>query len=293
MRAVLTALVLAITPTQAFPNDCEPGLVDLRVFLYSGVVRDKDPDWFFLFEDPSDVSCQLTVETGDTQEVRLSDILLDDNTPEFKMFFEFGCHEPDASFTMVCYDADDFEPIVRDDAIVFVADPVTPWPPSGVKQTLVDNLDPRFTFTYKMEYESSEPEPEPQVPEIDDVPPPEENDDAKDNVGGGEERTEEDDDVPTVPAPAPGPSSKKKKSSSGVPLGIVVAAVAAAAVLAFCTGAACCVMRRKKEPKTVYVDEGMELGEVSVLEQKATAISSEDLEATPVAELPPSVGKMI
>ena len=48
-----------------------------------------------------------------------------------------------------------------------------------------------------------------------------------------------------------------------------------------------------KEPKTVYVDEGMELGEVSVLEQKATAISSEDLEATPVAELPPSVGKMI
>ena len=49
----------------------DAGLVDLRVFLYSGVVRDKDPDWFFLFEDPSDVSCQLTVETGDTQEVRL------------------------------------------------------------------------------------------------------------------------------------------------------------------------------------------------------------------------------
>ena len=96
-----------------------------------------------------------------------------------------------------------------------------------------------------------------------------------------------------MPAPAPQPSSKKKKSQSGVPLGIVVAAVAAAAVLAFCTGAACCIARRKKEPKTVYVDEGMELGEVSVLEQKATAISSEDLEATPVAELPPSVGKMI
>jgi hypothetical protein len=96
-----------------------------------------------------------------------------------------------------------------------------------------------------------------------------------------------------VPAPAPGPSSKKKKSSNGVPLGIVVAAVAAAAVLAFCTGAACCIVKSKKEPKTVYVDEGMELGEVSVLEQKATAISSEDLEATPVAELPPSVGKMI
>ena len=169
-------------------------------------------------------------------------------------------------------------------------------PRSGVKQTLVDNLDPRFTFTYKMEYESSEPEPEPEpeAPEddvTDEIPP--EEDDAQDNVGGGEERTEEDDDVPTVPAPAPGPASKKKKSESGVPIGIVVAAVAAAAVLAFCTGAACCVMRRKKEPKTVYVDEGMELGEVSVLEQKATAISSEDLEATPVAELPPSVGKMI
>jgi len=195
---------------------------------------------------------------------------------------------------MVCYDADDFEPIVRDDAIVFVADPVTPWPESGVKQTLVDNLDPRFTFTYKMEYESSEPEPEAPADDVtDEIPPEEESDDERDNVGGGEERTEEDDDVPTVPAPAPSPQSKKKKSSSGVPLGIVVAAVAAAAVLAFCTGAACCVMRRKKEPKTVYVDEGMELGEVSVLEQKATAISSEDLEATPVAELPPSVGKMI
>lgn len=292
MRAVLASLVLALVPAQAFPNDCDAGLVDLRVFLYSGVVRDKDPDWFFLFEDPSDVSCQLTVEAGDTQVVRLSDILLDDNTPEFKMFFEFGCHEPDSTFTMVCYDADDFEPIVRDDAIVFVADPVTPWPPSGVKQTLVDNLDPRFTFTYKMEYESSEPE-VPEIPEddvTDEIPP---EDDGQDNVGGGEERTEEDDDVPTVPAPAPGPSSKKKKSESGVPIGIVVAAVAAAAVLAFCTGAACCVLRRKKEPKTVYVDEGMELGEVSVLEQKATAISSEDLEATPVAELPPSVGKMI
>ena len=72
-----------------------------------------------------------------------------------------------------------------------------------------------------------------------------------------------------------------------------MAAVAAAAVLAFCTGAACCIVKSKKEPKTVYVDEGMELGEVSVLEEKAKAISSEDLEATPVAELPPSVGKMI
>ena len=70
----------------------DAGLVDLRVFLYSGTVRDKDPDWFFLFEDPSDVSCQLTVETGDTQEVRLSDILLNSNEPVFKMFFEFGCH---------------------------------------------------------------------------------------------------------------------------------------------------------------------------------------------------------
>ncbi len=174
------------------------------------------------------MSCQLTVEgPEDVKEVRLSDILLDDNTPEFKMFFEFGCHEPDSTFTMVCYDADDFEPIVRDDAIVFVADPVTPWPPSGEKQTLVDNLDPRFTFTYKMEYESSEPEPEPEAPapedDVTDEIPPEE-DDAQDNVGGGEERTEEDDDVPTVPAPAPGPASKKKKSSSGVPHGRVVCA---------------------------------------------------------------------
>ena len=35
---------------------------------------------------------------------------------------------------------------------VFIADPVTQWPKSGVKQTLVDNLDTKFTFTYKFVY---------------------------------------------------------------------------------------------------------------------------------------------
>ena len=35
---------------------------------------------------------------------------------------------------------------------VFIADPVTTWPKSGVKQTLVDNLDTKFSFTYKFVY---------------------------------------------------------------------------------------------------------------------------------------------
>ena len=38
---------------------------------------------------------------------------------------------------------------------VFIADPVTQWPKSGVKQTLVDNLDTSFTFTYKFVYGSN------------------------------------------------------------------------------------------------------------------------------------------
>jgi hypothetical protein len=49
----------------------------------------------------------------DVKEVRLSDILLNSNEPDFKMFFEFGCHEVDSIFTMVCYDWDPQQPVVR------------------------------------------------------------------------------------------------------------------------------------------------------------------------------------
>ena len=43
--------------------------------------------------------------------MRLSDILLNSNEPDFKMFFEFGCHEVDSIFTMVCYDWDPNQPV--------------------------------------------------------------------------------------------------------------------------------------------------------------------------------------
>ena len=92
-------------------------MVDLHVFLYSGVVRDLDPDFFGSNSGDSDAACQMTVEPADSsldvKEVRLSDILLNSNEPDFKMFFEFGCHEVDSIFTMVCYDWDPQQPVVR------------------------------------------------------------------------------------------------------------------------------------------------------------------------------------
>ena len=83
----------ARTPRE--PADAgEAPLVDLHVFLYSGVVRDLDPDFFGSNSGDSDAACQMTVEPADSsldvKEVRLSDILLNSNEPDFKMFFEFG-----------------------------------------------------------------------------------------------------------------------------------------------------------------------------------------------------------
>ena len=84
--------------TNAAPRGTAPAgeapLVDLHVFLYSGVVRDLDPDFFGSNSGDSDAACQMTVEPADSsldvKEVRLSDILLNSNEPDFKMFFEFG-----------------------------------------------------------------------------------------------------------------------------------------------------------------------------------------------------------
>ena len=106
----------ARTPREPAPAGEAP-LVDLHVFLYSGVVRDLDPDFFGSNSGDSDAACQMTVEPADSsldvKEVRLSDILLNSNEPDFKMFFEFGCHEVDSIFTMVCYDWDPQQPVVR------------------------------------------------------------------------------------------------------------------------------------------------------------------------------------
>ena len=82
---------------------------------------------------------------------------------------------------------------------VFIADPVTTWPKSGVKQTLVDNLDTSFTFTYKFVYGNNL------------------------NADGATE----DDDVPIVRGD---PVSKKKKSDSGIDLGLAIGVLIAAVI---------------------------------------------------------------
>ena len=206
----------------------------------------------------------MTVEPADSsldvKEVRLSDILLNSNEPDFKMFFEFGCHEIDSIFTMVCYDWDPNQPVVRSGEEVFIADPVTQWPKSGVKQTLVDNLDTSFTFTYKFVYGSNL------------------------NADGA---TEDDDARRGVLAPVASmastlpvcaqvpivrgdPVSKKKKSDSGIDLGLAIGVLIAAVILAFCCGAACCVYRRRKDEPVAEVN-GMEMGEVTVIESAPEA----------------------
>ena len=171
------------------------------------------------------------------------------------MFFEFGCHEVDSIFTMVCYDWDPQQPVVRAGEEVFIADPVTQWPKSGVKQTLVDNLDTKFTFTYKFVYGSNL------------------------NADGATE----DDDVPIVRGD---PVSKKKKSGSGIDLGLAIGVLIAAVILAFCCGAACCVYRRRKGDPVAEVN-GMEMGEVTVIESapeatvKAVEVPPPPVEGTP------------
>ena len=153
---------------------------------------------------------------------------------------------------------------------------MTQWPKSGVKQTLVDNLDTKFTFTYKFVYGSNL------------------------NADGATE----DDDVPIVRGD---PVSKKKKSDSGIDLGLAIGVLIAAVILAFCCGAvrgprplnasrrwriranftqACCVYRRRKGDPVAEVN-GMEMGEVTVIESapeatvKAVEVPPPPVEGTP------------
>ena len=145
--------------------------------------------------------------------------------------------------------------VVRAGEEVFIADPVTQWPKSGVKQTLVDNLDTSFTFTYKFVYGSNL------------------------NADGATE----DDDVPIVRGD---PVSKKKKSGSSIDLGLAIGVLIAAVILAFCCGAACCVYRRRKGDPVAEVN-GMEMGEVTVIESapeatvKAVEVPPGPVEGTP------------
>ena len=77
----------------------------------------------------------------------------------------------------------------------------------------------------------------------------------------------EDDDVPIVRGD---PVSKKKKSDSGIDLGLAIGVLVAAVILAFCCGAACCVYRRRKDDPVAEVN-GMEMGEVTVIESAPEA----------------------
>ena len=169
------------------------------------------------------------------------------------MFFEFGCHTKDSIFTMVCYDWEPNQAVVRNGEEVFIADPLIEWPRSGEKQNLIDNEDSRFTFTHKFVYGSNL------------------------NADGATE----DDDVPIRPAVST--SSKKKKDESGIDLGLAIGILVAAIILAFCCGAACCIARRRKDAPVAEVD-GMEMAEVTVIESKAIEVPPEyDIEATPAA----------
>ena len=66
------------------------------------------------------------------------------------------------------------------------------------------------------------------------------------------------------------PVSSKKKSDSGIDLGLAIGVLVAAVILAFCCGAACCVYRRRKDEPVAEVN-GMEMGEVTVIESSESA----------------------
>ena len=93
----------------------------------------------------------------------------------------------------------------------------------------------------------------------------------------------EDDDVPIVRGD---PVSKKKKSGSSIDLGLAIGVLIAAVILAFCCGAACCVYRRRKGDPVAEVN-GMEMGEVTVIESapeatvKAVEVPPPPVEGTP------------
>ena len=89
-----------------------------------------------------------------------------------------------------------------------------------------------------------------------------------------------------VPIVRGDPVSKKKKSDSGIDLGLAIGVLIAAVILAFCCGAACCVYRRRKDEPVAEVN-GMEMGEVTVIESapeatvKAVEVPPPPVEGTP------------
>ena len=89
-----------------------------------------------------------------------------------------------------------------------------------------------------------------------------------------------------VPIVRGDPVSKKKKSGSSIDLGLAIGVLIAAVILAFCCGAACCVYRRRKGDPVAEVN-GMEMGEVTVIESapeatvKAVEVPPGPVEGTP------------
>ena len=96
---MLVFLAFALLAETALAVQCPAGLVDLRVDLYDGLVRDKDPEWW---EGLSDPYCEIsttdrTFETG---------IYLENNAPVYNEFYEFGCQRKDSALRLKCYDWD-------------------------------------------------------------------------------------------------------------------------------------------------------------------------------------------
>jgi len=121
--------------------------MDLHVFLYDGIVRDKDPADR---DAASDVGCYFTVGA----QTFTSDILLNTNEPNFRTFFEFDCQAKDTPYTLECYDQDMMLPLKREDQLVYRASS-DEWPASGERATLADKEDGNaaYVMSYKFVYE--------------------------------------------------------------------------------------------------------------------------------------------
>lgn len=283
--------MLAATIGVAAGLECADGTVDLHVFLYNGTVRDKDP---YFWDGPSDTACRMTVESEDITKTLTSDILQNTNDPNYRMFFEFGCHPINSRFKMKCWDYDRGQPLERDSQIVLEADPFYLWPPTGVKQTLYDNRNSRYGFVYKFVYGSNlkpdggEDEPETAQPAIAPAPAPapapEEPSrpdiDSDRGTAGSED---------TPPGEPDQPSTKKKKKSSGRAFtdAVAIAIACALVVAAFCCGAFFFAKRSAKEAPPVAEVNGMELADVQVIAAKAIEVPASSEPTADEVEVPP------
>merc|ERR1719464_1615885 len=99
-RVALLAAATALAVVDSASNKCEDGKMDLHVFLYDGIVRDKDPADR---DAASDVGCYFTVGEGAAAQTFTSDVLLNTNEPNFRTFFEFDCQPKDAPYALECY----------------------------------------------------------------------------------------------------------------------------------------------------------------------------------------------